>query len=402
MVMILAEHVALFGLAFFLPLYEAPKNILWLAFVVLWLANRIRARDLGGRWDGWDTLLALWIASGFAAAAFAGLHGDEWRAAADIVRYGGVLWLLKRSRYAERTWIALLVALFAGTVVGLAWGFGKMLAEPDKHMLSLNSVGHWNHSAVYVSIMLGLALVALRAAWPVSGWALRALGTALAALFAVSVVWMQSRAAVGAAFVMALALLCVYTARRRGSFRGILVGAAILVGVTLALKPQVLEKNARMIEEGKFLNVRDAAWRVGLAAWREYPVFGIGMDNYGRIRPELVQAWNAKRGEPFDQDAYLFTSHGHSLYVNTLAERGLVGLGVLFAVLLAWVVALFRRLPQPNASPLVWTYWGGAAAAWIAAVVEGAATTTLHHEHALLSMLLLGGWLALCRPPPAA
>jgi len=79
--MILAEHAALVGLAFFLPLYEAPKNILWLAFVVLWLANRFRARDFGGRWDGWDTLIALWIASGYAAAAFAGIHGDEHRKA---------------------------------------------------------------------------------------------------------------------------------------------------------------------------------------------------------------------------------------------------------------------------------------------------------------------------------
>src|SRR5882672_6433541 len=182
--MILAEHAALVGLAFFLPLYEAPKNILWLAFVVLWLANRFRARDFGGRWDGWDTLIALWIASGYAAAAFAGIHGDEWRSAADIVRYGAVGWILKRSHYTERTWLVLLAALIAGTLVTLAWGFWKTLGAPELYMLSLNSVGHVNHSAVYMSIMLGVALIALRAYWSSSGWALRSLGAALVALFA--------------------------------------------------------------------------------------------------------------------------------------------------------------------------------------------------------------------------
>src|SRR4051812_11354811 len=168
-----AEHAALAGLAFFLPLYEAPKNVLWLALVALWLVNRFRARDFGGRWDGWDTLIALWIASGFASAAFAGMHGDEWRAAADLLRYGAVLWILKRGGYDERTWRALLVALVAGTAVGLVWGYWNLLVTGSAGVLSLNSVGHVNHSAVYASIVLGVAIMALRAGWASSGWALR-------------------------------------------------------------------------------------------------------------------------------------------------------------------------------------------------------------------------------------
>ena len=45
------ETGLLIALCFFLPLLEAPKNILWLAYVICWLVNRIRARDFGGRWD---------------------------------------------------------------------------------------------------------------------------------------------------------------------------------------------------------------------------------------------------------------------------------------------------------------------------------------------------------------
>src|SRR5258708_4822022 len=180
--MMCAEQAALLGLAFFLPLYEAPKNVLWLVFVALWLVNRVRARDFGGRWDGWDTLIALWIASGFATAGFAGLRGDEWRAALDLVRYGSALWVLKRSRYPERVWVLLVASLFAGTVATLALGYWKMLIAGSTDLLTLNSVGHVNHSAVYMSIMLGAAVIALRAYWPSSGWMLRAVGAVQVAL----------------------------------------------------------------------------------------------------------------------------------------------------------------------------------------------------------------------------
>jgi len=80
--------------------------------------------------------------------------------------------------------------------------------------------------------------------------------------------------------------------------------------------------------------------------------------------------------------------------VNTLVERGAVGLAALLAVLVLWAWSVVRHLPEDRAPPLRWAYWGAATAAWLVAVVVGLVNTTLHHEHALLSMLLLGGWLS--------
>ena len=96
------EFFWLLALAFFLPLYEAPKNICWLAYVLTWIYNRARAREWGGPWDRWDSLIALWITSAYLAAVFAGIHHDEWSEANDVVRYASVLWTLKRSRHSER------------------------------------------------------------------------------------------------------------------------------------------------------------------------------------------------------------------------------------------------------------------------------------------------------------
>jgi O-antigen ligase len=210
-----------------------------------------------------------------------------------------------------------------------------------------------------------------------------------------SLFWMQSRAAAGAAFVMAFLLLCIYALRRHEGLIPLTLAAVVTVGIVLVLSPAVVKKNTAFMEKNYLLNGRTEIWRAGLAAWREFPVFGIGMDNFGRIDYASLESWSAKRGVAFERQGFLTAPHGHSLYVNALAERGLFGLGVLLAVLAAWVIALFRRVPESNAPPLVWTYWGGAAGAWMITVLAGALNTTLHHEQALLSALLLGGWLSL-------
>jgi len=391
------ERELLVALAFVLPLFEAPKNILWVALLAVWLSNRWRARSFGGPWDPWDTLIALWIGSGFAVAAFAGIRGDEWHAAVDIVRYGSVLWILKRSRHPDSTWLALVAAIVLGTIAALAWSYYDLLHATAYRALNLNSVGHVNHSSNYLAIVCGVALMWARSRWRHSSMPWRAAYCALLALLVVSLFWMQSRAAVGAACMMAFFLLSVYAVRRRESLVPTVLAAVVAVGAVLILSPEVVQKNKAFMEKSYVLNGREEIWRVGLAAWREFPVFGVGMDNFGRINYEGLESWSAKRGEAFDKRAFLTGPHGHSLFVNTLAERGLVGLGSLLAVLAAWALALARRLPRADAPPLSWIYWGGAAGAWTITVVAGVLNTTLHHEQALLCALLLGGWLSLSR-----
>ncbi|HEV3010168.1 MAG TPA: O-antigen ligase family protein [Burkholderiales bacterium] len=392
--MIRLEHAALVALAVVLPVLEAPKNLLWLLYLALWLANRARARDFGGPWDRWDTLIVLWIASAQAAVVFAGL-GAEWRAGFDVLRYTTVLWAMKRSRYPESVLAALLVALAAGTLLALGWGYYRIFLTTQHEYLGLKSVGHVNHSAIYLAIAFGATLIATRAWWrhAAAPWSVGGLLCTL--LFAVSLFVMQSRAAVGAAIVVAVVLLLAYAVRHRHGMRRLALGAAIAVGIGLAVKPKVLEKNYVQIEaSGTLLAFREGIWHAGLLAWREFPVFGVGTHSWGRISETQLESAAAQRGETLDSRGLVFSSHGHSLYLNTLVERGVLGLAAVLAVLIAWAVALFRHIPDAAASALRWSYWGGSAAAWMVAVIVGLVNTTLHHEHALLSMLLLGAWLA--------
>src|SRR5260370_30285769 len=131
----------LVALCFFLPLFEAPKNILWAAYLIVWVVNRVRARDFGGRWDWWDTLIAAWIASGYVVAAFAGLDGDQWRGAADLFRYGSGLWVVKRSRFTTREIPWAFGAPARSTAIALALGHRRLLSG-RLPQLQLNPVGH--------------------------------------------------------------------------------------------------------------------------------------------------------------------------------------------------------------------------------------------------------------------
>lgn len=366
-----AELGALVALCFFLPLYEAPKGIAWLVYVVVWIANRFHERDFGGRWDGWDTLIAAWLASGFVVAPFAALHGNEWRAPLDIVRYGAVLWMVKRTRFDEQEVRMVLGTLLASTLVGLAMGYARIW-NGSAAALSLNSVGHVNHSAIYLAIVLGLCV-----AWLFSGERI-AVAAATALLLLVSVVVTESRGAVGAALALLLVLGAAWWPRSRVPV--LVAGAAVAVCVGFALLggTEVLEKHEALVKSHNPINFRQEVWQFALSAWQRHPWFGVGMDNFGQAV------------DPAHRAVY---PHGHSLYLNALAERGILGALPLFAVLAAWTVSLWRRRPGAAAPALEWVLWGGALSALFISASVGLVNTTLHHEHGLLAALLLGLWL---------
>jgi O-antigen ligase len=388
------EFWILAALLFALPLFEAPKNILWVLYVLVWIGNRARSRDFGGRWDVWDTLIAAWIASAALSAAFAGLHHKEWGGALDLLRYGSVLWLLKRSRFDERELTVLFGALAVGAVGALAHGYWRLEVTGQRRFLELKSVGHVNHSAIYLAILLGAAVSAIAAYWHRLTAAGRAATAMLLTLFAVSLFVMESRAALAVALVLVALLGIAWWPRARAVALATLLAVAAVVVVAMVARVDVLKKHEDRTAEGNVLAYRAQIWNTARAAWQHFPLFGVGMDNYSVIEPEAVRQWRADAGKPFDEQTFLVKSgHAHSLYYNTLAERGTVGFVALAAVLLAWAWRLLRRYPGRFGDDRAWALWGGALSAWFVTVFAGVGNTTLHSEHALLAVTLLGLWL---------
>ncbi|HYY60425.1 MAG TPA: O-antigen ligase family protein, partial [Burkholderiales bacterium] len=162
---------------------------------------------------------------------------------------------------------------------------------------------------------------------------------------------------------------------------------------------EVIQKHEQDVQAQNTLAFRDGIWRAALVAWERYPLCGIGIDNYKLVKQERLKAWRAAAGKDYDAKRYVEFPHAHSLYLNTLAERGIVGALPLAAVLIAWLVWLLRGRPSPPATNDDWLWWGAAAGAWIITTGVGLVNTTLHHEHGLLAAMFLGVWLSRANHP---
>ncbi len=389
-----AEFALLLGLVVFLPLLEAPKNLLWGAWIITWLYHRVRDKDYGGPWDSWDSLIVLLIASGYVVAAFSGLQNDEWGGANDVLRYGSILWVLKRSGYGEKEFRWLIVATIISTLIALGNGLWSLFVSHTRHSLELDSVGHVNHSAIYLAISYGIALAAVMAFWGRLGWLWRVAGLLAVGVFAAGVFISLSRGAVGA--MIALTFFMSLAWSRRSKTIAAITMAALIGTASIAYfsKVDVFSKAQNRMAADNVLSQRGEIWNAAVVTWRRFPLFGVGMGNYGQISTERIKQWVEASGRTYVASNYLSYPHAHSLYLNTLAERGLFGLVVLVMLLSAWFYWLLRYLPGAHDENMAWMLWGGSFSAWLVTVGVGTVNTTLHHEHAILSMVVLGAWLA--------
>src|SRR5579862_885111 len=379
-----------------LPLVEAPKYISLFLYFLTWTVNRVRSGTLRRGWCMWDTLVIFWIGSSYLAACFPGLSGAAWSKTGDVAAEALLLWLVMRAGYSERELRWVLGALVVSTVVGLVQGYWRIWSGAGKTgLLQLYSVGQVNHTAIYIAIMLGVC-----ASWLFArgrGWSpgRNVVALAVVALMLASLAATISRAAVVVGLLLLLILAAAWWPRWRvplaASVVAIVVTAAILIGFDAGVVRKQVEYAAT---QNNSLSFRDGIWRMGMAAWEKYPWFGVGKDNYGLISHERVREWRSEAGKDFDAALYVRQPHAHNLYVNTLAERGVVGFVGLAALLLAWLAALVWRRPRPGASDFAWLAWGSAASAWIVTAGIGLVNTTFHHEHGLLAVLLLGLWLS--------
>ncbi|HUN68445.1 MAG TPA: O-antigen ligase family protein [Burkholderiales bacterium] len=385
----------LLAFCIFLPLQEFWKSATLLAYLLVWLANRLRAGSIGSHWGWWDALVVAWIGSAYLAAAFAGLDGSAWAKTGDVAKLALLLWLVMRSGYSARELRWVLGALVVSNLIGLLHGYWRMWSGAGKSgNLQLYSVGQVNHTAIYIAMMFGVCVSWLFARWREWRPDLRMAALAITVFVFASLVVTASRGAIGVGMLLAVLLALAWWPRWRAPFAASAIAMAVAGVLLVGFGAEVVKKQAKDAAEENVLAFRDGIWRMGFAAWEKYPWFGVGKDNYGLITHDLVRSWRAEAGKDYDPSRYVRFPHAHNLYVNTLAERGIVGFAGLAALLVAWLAALLRYRPRPEAEDSDWLLWGGAASAWIVTSGVGMVNTTFHHEHGLLAVLLLGLWLS--------
>jgi O-antigen ligase len=318
------------------------------------LAGRARRRDIvrGRAWWllfaamlGWSVLSLGWAARPGAASELLG----QWARTAVLVLVVAVT--VRTPRDAR----VVLAGLVAGPVLSVAVGFAYGgLGDTSAPVTTatavegrlVGGVGDPNFLAAGIVAAIVLAAVArshVRAArWPLAA----TIGVLVVGLMAT-----QSRGGALAAAVAWIAALAVMRGRRRGILVGGLLAVA-LAGAYVAANPAALDRLTSAGDEG---NGRTELWTVAWRVARDHPLVGVGLDNFRVYAPEYVRRPGGLRYVELIADRPHVV---HDTYLEALVETGVVGLGLLLAVLgvgvrETWSAARrFERRGEPELAEL--------------------------------------------------
>ncbi len=386
-----------------LPSVEGPKNIFLVGYLVTRLISEVQQFKLGTtHWGHWDSLFLTIVFTAFLSTIFAGFSGlEEWKGYKVLLTSILTGWLLSRAHYTKNQYHNLFKLIVVSTIPPLAWGLFEYLIIHSKATLEIHSVGHVNHSAIYLVMIFGAFLGWFLSNLEIKKETLRInfqsilLGM-LSLLFFISLIIGQSRGAFGIAVLLGLSLLFLLGKNKWIKTGGIAVIIAILI-LSVTLKTNIIAKQITNSENNNVLAFRDRVWNVSLEASRFYPVFGIGLSNWHFINLDHLKKSVEARGDKFNPDHYYFQGHSHNLYLSRLVEGGIVGLIVTFLFMAAWVRKLIKTFNWAKQSSQATCLWAGSFSAWFATFGIGIVNTTFHHEHAILACLFLAIYLSYTR-----
>ena len=141
----------------FLPSLEAPKNIFLGSYLIIALYRQSQLPS--SKLNIWDWVFLSLIASSFLSALFPFIAtGSEWKGFRGMLLWIAFGWTLYRSEYNEKEKKYLFIFAILMTLPPLLWGLKQLLFLFTKDSLQLHSVGHVNHSAIYICMMAGASI----------------------------------------------------------------------------------------------------------------------------------------------------------------------------------------------------------------------------------------------------
>ena len=233
-------------------------------------------------------------------------------------------------------WKQLRVVLATIVLVGLAISLHALWQYQTGHLSRVGFISesgaveyrvastfsHPNHLAGFLVIMVPVGIALYRLS---RGHGTRIACAALVALATLATVITYSRGAL----LASIALAVVYTRTRRAW-----PIAAVACALVVLLAPATLRDRVAGIGDTSSPEIasRLDLWEAAGEIFEEHPVAGVGLDGFSGAYVDL------ERSARFHLSVYGRPVNAHNMYLNTLAEQGLVGV-VALAVLL---FALFR------------------------------------------------------------
>ena len=385
-----------------LPSLEAPKNIFLVGYLITRVISEIIQFKQGiKQWKKWDFLFITVIFTAFLSTVFAGFSGlEEWQGYKVFLTALLTGWFLSRAHYSQNQYRIIFLVIVLAIIPPLLWGLYEYLVIHSKKSLEIHSVGHVNHSAIYLTMIFGATLgwfisqFNFKKTNEASQWQTILIGI-LSLILYIALIIGQSRGAFGIAALLLFSLLFLANGKKIKIIGGFVI-ASILISCLL-FRFEIAQKQINNANNGSSLAGRDRVWNVSIEASRFSPLLGLGLSNWHFIKLSQLQKSVEARGETFNADNYIFPGHSHSLYLSALVERGIVGLIVTLFFMFYWLYDLIKTFKWSKKSSTSIMLWTGSFSAWLATFGIGLVNTTFHHEHGILACLFLGIYLSYTR-----
>jgi len=381
----------------FLPSLEAPKNIFLAGYLITALYRQSQLSP--SKWSIWDWVFLSLIASSFLSALFPFVAGgSEWKGFRGMLLWITFGWTLFRTDYNEKEKKYLFIFAILMTIPPLIWGLTESLVLHTKDALQLHSVGHVNHSAIYLCIMAGAALSLLVSQLQSAQKKYVFITNLLFILIISSVIISQSRGAFGIVFLLAFALLLLSKLPVKIKTLYVVLLSSFVITITFIKPAPVIEKQITNQNNHDILSQRDKIWQKAFEVARLNPLLGIGNGNWNSIKIDQIKSSVESRGEIFDAEKFTMEHpHPHNIYLSNLVDRGILGIIIFLNFMVIWLITLIKSYKRFNQDSKGMLFIMGSFSAWTTIFGIGFVNTTFHHENALLALFFLSLHLSYLR-----
>lgn len=375
------------AMLFFLPGLEALKNIFAFLFVISWVLVSKQNNNWGGKWRIIDSIFLLWILFDILISINAIIThqypGDGFR---DVIRFVLIAWVISRSHFSMSNLTQLSLVAIVATLLTLIYGYLSTGGE----LKELHSVGHINHTAIFLCIAYSISLSLL-----LFNFANLTLSQKLILLIASIVLFFStvdtgSRATFGMLIVItSMNFIYLLIKLKKTSLVLLFVGAISVIGVLFIQNPPIALK--RILDSENILkdDIRGKIRNFSYYVFNENPILGIGFGNYGLVKIEDIKDSVIKDQGVFEKKQFpkLNSAHAHNVYYTYLISGGVLLFSVFlwFWFYIVWIISKLFLINSNNE----WILFSSVSVLLINLII-GWFNTTLHHEHAILSMFVLG------------
>lgn len=369
---------------FSIPISESVKNITWFLYIISWIfynQYRFNNNDIFSKNNLFHNLLyfAL-ILSPLFVAFFCQTDMDEWDGAWDVVRYGLFGWFISHSKLTLRFTYSLLLIAVVSTLFACAHGLMTRYGSD----IELNSVGHVNHSAIYLGQVLGITYCLI-----ISSTINRKYHRGFLFLTFLFLLFVFSEMSARGAFIPFILFFLLYPTaifkKNIKLFTKLIICLTLLFSLIFILDLGILQKF-----NSKSTGYRVEIFNTSFLIFKTHPLWGIGLENskFFYLHDVVKNICDTNNLKFIPEKLFFGGVHAHNLYMQSLVERGILGTIPLILFLTYCVKIIFTTFRKYIKKPLFVIY-GSSICALMMVLLGGIFNTTFHHEHGLLSIFLI-------------